>query len=68
LSQYANDAQIVLGGSGNLIRNVKLLDSDTAIGGLKLNYNRSELAPLGKSKMEEIEIQRRAKDRQCNMA
>jgi hypothetical protein len=32
LSQYANDAQIVLGGSGNLIRNVKLLDSDTAIG------------------------------------
>jgi hypothetical protein len=26
------------------------------------------LAPLGKSKMEEIEIQRRAKDRQCNMA
>jgi hypothetical protein len=53
LSQYANDAQIVLGGSANLIRNVvKLLDSDTAIGGLKLNYNRSELAPLGKSKME----------------
>lgn len=39
LSQYANDAQIVLDGSGNLIRNVvKLLDSDTAIGGLKLNY------------------------------
>jgi hypothetical protein len=34
LSQYANDAQIVLGGSGNLIRNVKLLDSDTAIGGV----------------------------------
>jgi hypothetical protein len=52
LSQYANDAHIVLDGSGNLIRNVKLLNSDTAIGGLKLNYNRSELAPLGKSKME----------------
>jgi hypothetical protein len=53
LSQYAINAQIVLGGSANLIRNVvKLLDSDTAIGGLKLNYNRSELAPLGKSKME----------------
>ena len=53
LSQFANDAQIVLGGSENLIRNVvKLLDSDTVIGGLKLNYNRSELAPLGKSKME----------------
>ena len=55
LSQYANDAQIVLGGSRNLIRNVvKLLDSDTALGGLKLNYNRPELAPLGKSKMEDI--------------
>ena len=53
MSQYAYDAQIVLGGSGNLIRNVvKLLDSDTVIGGLKLNYNISELAPLGKSKME----------------
>jgi hypothetical protein len=39
----------------NLIRNVvKLLNSDTAIGGIQLNYNRSELAPLGKSKMEEI--------------
>jgi hypothetical protein len=32
----------------------KLLNSDTAIGGIKLNYNRSELAPLGKSKMEEM--------------
>ena len=74
LSKYANDAQIVLDGSANIIRNVvKLLDSDTEIGGLKLNYkgnnkitelrtilqresqnsyNRSELAPLGKSKME----------------
>ena len=74
MSKYANDAQIVLDGSANIIRNVvKLLDSDTEIGGLKLNYkgnnkitelrtilqresqnsyNRSELAPLGKSKME----------------
>jgi hypothetical protein len=53
LFQYGNDAQIALDGSANLIRNVvKLLESDTAIGGLKLNYNRSELAPLGKSKME----------------
>ena len=55
LFQYGSDGQIALDGSANLIRNVvKLLDSDTAIGGLKLNYNRSELAPLGKSKMEEM--------------
>ena len=55
LFQYGNDGQIALDGSANLIRNVvKLLNSDTAIGGIQLNYNRSELAPLGKSKMEEI--------------
>ena len=55
LFQYGNDGQIALDGSANLIRNVvKLLNSDIAIGGIKLNYNRSELAPLGKSKMEEI--------------
>jgi hypothetical protein len=42
---FGSDGQIALDGSANLIRNVvKLLDSDTAIGGLKLNYNRSELA------------------------
>jgi hypothetical protein len=45
--------QILLDGSENSIRNiVKLLDSYTEISGLKLNYNRSELAPLRKSRME----------------
>jgi hypothetical protein len=34
LFQYGNDGQIALDGSANLIRNVvKLLNSDTAIGG-----------------------------------
>jgi hypothetical protein len=31
---------------------VKLLDSYTEISGLKVNYNKSELVPLGKSRME----------------
>ena len=45
--------QILLDGSENSIRNiVKLLDSYTEISGLKVNYNKSELAPLGKSRME----------------
>jgi hypothetical protein len=53
LSQYADDMQILLDGSENSIRNiVKLLDSYTEISGLKVNYNKSELAPLGKSRME----------------
>jgi hypothetical protein len=56
LSQYANDAHIVLDGSGNLIRNVKLLNSDTAIGGLKLNYNRSELLFVNPHKFDSLTI------------
>ena len=53
LSQCADDTKILLDGSENSIRNVvKLLDSYTEISGLKVNYNKSELAPLGKSRME----------------
>ena len=53
LSQYADNTQIVIDECANLIINIiKLLDSDTEIGGLKVNYNISELAPLGKSKVE----------------
>ena len=53
LSQYADDTQILLDGSEKSIRNtVNLLNNFTKISGLKVNYNKSELAPLGRSRME----------------
>ena len=53
LSQYADDTQILLDGSEKSVRNtVNLLNSFTKISGLKINYNKSELAPLGRSRME----------------
>jgi hypothetical protein len=53
LSQYADDTQIVLDGSEISVRNtVNLLNNFTKISGLKVNYNKSELAPLGLSRME----------------
>jgi hypothetical protein len=53
LSQYADDTQILLDGSEILVRNtVNLLNNFTKISGLKVNYNKSELAPLGRSRME----------------
>jgi hypothetical protein len=53
LSQYADDTQILLDGSEILVRNtVNLLNNFTKISGLEVNYNKSELAPLGRSRME----------------
>ena len=53
LSQYADDTQILLDGSEKSVRNtVNLLNNFTKISGLKVNYNKSELAPLGRSRME----------------
>jgi hypothetical protein len=49
LSQYADDTQILLDGSEKSVRNtVNLLNNFTKISGLKVNYNKSELAPQKK--------------------
>ena len=54
LCQYADDTQILLDGSEKSVRNtVKLLDNFSQISGLnQVNYNKSELAPLRRSRME----------------
>jgi len=53
LCQYADDTQILLDGSEKTVRNtVQLLDNFSQISGLKVNYSKSELAPLGRSRME----------------
>ena len=53
LCQYADDTQIILDGSEESIRNTTvLLDKFSIISGLKVNYNKSELAPLGRSRIE----------------
>ena len=53
LSQYADDTQILLDGSEKSVCNtVNLLNNFTKISGLKVNYNKSKLAPLGRSRME----------------
>jgi hypothetical protein len=45
--------QFFLDGSEKSVRNtVNLLNNFTKISGLKVNYNKSELAPLGRSRME----------------
>jgi hypothetical protein len=53
LSQYADDTHILLDGCEKSVRNsVNLLNNFTKISGLKVSYNKSELAPLGRSRME----------------
>ena len=53
LCQYADYAKILLDGSEKSVRNtVKLLEIVSQISGLKVNYSKSELAPLGRSRME----------------
>jgi hypothetical protein len=53
LCQYADDTHILLDGSGKSVRNtIKLLDNFSQISGLKVNYSKSELALLGRSRME----------------
>jgi hypothetical protein len=51
LSQYADDTQILLDGSEKSVRNTVLLNNFTKISGLKVNNNKSELAPLGRSQI-----------------
>ena len=53
LCQYADDTQIVLVGIEKSVRNtLKLFDNFSQISCLKVNYSKSELAPLGRSRME----------------
>ena len=53
LSQFADDTQIILEGIEKSVHNtVNLLNNFTKISGLKVNYNKSELAPLGRFRME----------------
>jgi hypothetical protein len=53
LSQYADDTQILLDVSEKSVHNTaNLLNNFTKISGFKVNYNKSELAPLGRSGME----------------
>jgi hypothetical protein len=53
LSQYADDTHILLDGSEKSVRNtVNLLNNLTKISRLRDNYNKSELASLGRSRME----------------
>jgi hypothetical protein len=53
LCQYADDTQILLDGSEKSVRNtVKLLENFSQISGLKVSYSKSELTPLGRSRME----------------
>ena len=53
LCQYADDTQIVLDGSEKSVSNtVKLLYNFSQISGLKINYSKSELAPLVRSRIE----------------
>jgi hypothetical protein len=51
LSQYADDTQILLDGSEKSVRNTENLSNNfTKISGLKVNYNKSELAPHKRNK------------------
>ena len=53
ICQFADDTQILLDGSEQSIQNtITLLNNYSIISGLKVNYNKSELAPLGRSRME----------------
>ena len=53
LSQYADDTQIIIDGSENSIKtSINILNEFSKISGLKVNLNKSELIPLGHSKVE----------------
>jgi hypothetical protein len=53
LSQYADDTQIIIDGSENFIKtSINILNEFSKIKGLKVNLNKSELIPLGHSKVE----------------
>ena len=53
LSQYADDTHILFDDCQKSVRNtVNLLNNFTKNSGLKVNHNKSELAPLGRSRME----------------
>jgi hypothetical protein len=50
---FLDDTHILLDGCEKSVRNaVNLLNNFTKISGLKVNYNKSELMPLGRSRME----------------
>ena len=53
LSQYADDTQIIIDGSENSFKtSINILNEFSKISGLKINLNKSELIPLGHSKVE----------------
>ena len=53
LSQYADDTQIIIDGSENSIKtSINILNEFSKKSGLKVNLNKSELIPLGHSKVE----------------
>ena len=53
LSQYADDTQIIIDGSEISIKtSINILNEFSKISGLKVNLNKSELIPLGQSKVE----------------